>query len=127
MGMTYAHADIIVIGNPTILAEKMDATELADIFLKRHATLSNGNGVVPVHRSASSSLREQFESKVIAMSARELKNYWLKLRFKGVRPPVVQDSTDAAILFVTRVAGAITYIEADEAPDGVKVLMRLSK
>ncbi len=119
------HADFLVIGHPDINKSLIKISELADIYMKKHSTLANGTPIIPVNRSANSALRRQFESKVIKMSTREIKTYWLKLRFKGIRPPVVISSSEAAILFVKRVAGAITYIDTSQTPNGVKILMKI--
>ncbi len=125
LNIPVAQADFLVIGHPGINKSSIKISELADIYMKKHSTLINGTAVIPVNRSANSDLRRQFESKVIKMSTREIKSYWLKLRFKGIRPPVVMDSSDAAILFVKRVTGAITYIKTSQTPNGVKILMKI--
>lgn len=119
-------ADILVVANPDLELQQIELNELADIFLKRHASLAAGVRAVPVNRPAGSDIRSQFEARVIdGMNARELKNYWLKMRYKGVRPPVIQDSEAAVILFVKRVSGAIAYLNQDDVPEGVKLLARI--
>lgn len=124
--LSVAHADILIVAHPDVPVSKIQTSELADIFLKRHASLGGGTGAIPVNRPANSELRQQFESAVMhGMSARELKNYWLKMRFKGVRPPLVQDSDEAVILFVRRVSGAIAYINSNKVPEGLKLLARI--
>lgn len=117
-------ADILVIGHPDISATSIDSAELADIFLKRQSRYADGK-VVPVNRLAKSTIRTQFESAILQLSEREIKKYWLKLRFKGVRPPVIQNSDNAAILFVKRVPGAISYINSDTVPEGTILLFRI--
>lgn len=120
-----AYAEFLVIGNSDIKAASIKKSEISDIFMKKHSNLIDGTPVVPVNRSADSDLRREFESKIIKMSTREIKTYWLKLRFKGIRPPVVMESEEAAILFVKRIPGAITYIKSSHPPSDVKILMRI--
>lgn len=125
--LSSAYADLLVIGHPDVSVTAIQPSELADVFLKRHATLDNGSNIIPVNRSANSSVRTHFENEVLGLSEREIKNYWLKLRFKGIRPPIVQDSDEASILFVKRVAGAISYIEGEHVPSGTKLLLRIER
>jgi hypothetical protein len=52
--------------------------------------------------------------------------YWNDLYFHGTPPPPVLASDQAVLLFVTRTAGAIGYVEASAArawPDGVRVVL----
>ncbi len=120
-----ACAELLVIGHSDIKPFSITISELSNIFMKKHSTLNDGTPVVPINRAANSDIRNQFESKVIKMSKRDIRTYWLKLRFKGIRPPVVMKSTEAAILFVKRFPGAITYIDSSNQTTGVNILMRI--
>jgi len=120
-----AYGDLLIIGHPDLVSTSIEPNELADIFLKRHASLAGEHGILPVNRLANSSARTLFENLVLHLSEREIKQYWLKLRFKGIRPPIVQESDEASILFIKKVPGAITYIESYTVPEGTKLLLRI--
>ena len=121
-----AHAEaLLVIANPQVPAVAVSAEELSAIYLLQRTAWSNGTPVAPVNREASSPEREAFSEKIFRRSPAELSEYWNRLRFQGKIPPLVQTSDQAVLGFVRKVPGAIGYVEAAQAPAGVKVLLRL--
>jgi len=120
-------ADLYIIGDPELSISSINNTEITDLFLKRHASLDDGVTIIPVNHPANSIERSDFEKYVLNQTQREIKSYWLKLRFKGIRPPLVQDSDKAILLFVQRVSGAISYIQSEIKPEGVKILMTIKQ
>lgn len=125
LGVSARAETLLVIANPQVPAAAISAEELSSIYLLQRTTWNNGTPVAPVNREASSSARESFSEKIFSRSPTELSEYWSRLRFQGKIPPLVQTSDQAVLGFVRKVPGAIGYVEASQAPAGVKVLLKL--
>jgi ABC-type phosphate transport system substrate-binding protein len=123
---TLAHAGgLLVIASPQVPDASISVKQLADIYALNKTYWSNQIQVVPVNREALSEEREKFSEAVFNLSPLELAEYWNRLSFQGKLPPLVQTSDQAVLGFVRSVPGAIGYINADQQPTGVKVLLRL--
>ena len=116
---------ILVIASAQVPDTAISARQLADIYLLKKSFWADNTQVVPVNREASSTEREKFSEAVFNLSPQELAEYSNQLRFQGKLPPLVQTSDQAVIGFVRNVPGAIGYINANQAPTDVKVLLRL--
>ena len=116
---------LLVIASPQLPDTTVSAGQLADIYMLKKNFWSDKTQVVPVNREASSEVREKFAEAIFNLSPQELAEYWNRLRFQGKLPPLVQTSDEAVLGFVRNVPGAIGYINANQAPAGVKVLLRL--
>jgi hypothetical protein len=71
---------------------------------------NNGDNIIPINLPTNSPLRDKFSRVVFGRSPEALSEYWDRMSFRGVRPPVVQNSEQAVMLFVSRVKGAIGYV-----------------
>lgn len=116
---------LLVIASPQVPYDTISVEKLADIYMLRKTFWPNQTQVVPVNHEASSVERKIFSEAVFNLSPQELAEYWNKLRFQGKFPPLVQTSDQAVLGFVRNVSGAIGYINADQQPTGVKILIRL--
>ena len=116
---------LLVIASPQVPDTTISTGQLADIYMLKKNFWPDKTQVVPVNREASSADREKFSEAIFNLSPQELAEYWNRLRFQGKLPPLVQTSDDAVLGFVRNVPGAIGYINASQAPVGVKVLLRL--
>ncbi len=116
---------LLVIASPQLPDTTVSAGQLADIYMLKKNFWPDKTQVVPVNREASSEVREKFAEAIFNLSPQELAEYWNRLRFQGKLPPLVQTSDEAVLGFVRNVPGAIGYINANQAPAGVKVLLRL--
>jgi len=114
-----------VIANPQVPVATISVEDLSAIYLIQRTTWKNGAPVAPVNREASSPARGTFSETIFNRSPTELSEYWNRLRFQGKIPPLVQTSDQAVLGFVRNVPGAIGYVEASQAPAGIKVLLKL--
>jgi ABC-type phosphate transport system substrate-binding protein len=118
-------AELLVIASPQVPDATISVKQLADIYSSKKDFWANNTRVVPVNREASSVERENFSEAVFKLSPQELGEYWNRLRFQGEFPPLIQTSDQAVLGFVRSVPGAIGYINANQVPPEVKVLIRL--
>jgi hypothetical protein len=84
--------------------------DLANFYLLKKVNNNNGDNIIPINLPTNSPLRDKFSRVVFGRSPEALSEYWDRMSFRGVRPPVVQNSEQAVMLFVSRVKGAIGYV-----------------
>jgi len=112
-----------VVVHPTNPAESISRRELSALFLKKVTGWPDGSAVHPVEPQESSVTRAHFLSDVIGKSAFAVKTFWNKRVFAGRDvPPVEKRSDEEVVAFVRATPGAIGYVDASAAVDGVKVL-----
>lgn len=116
---------LLVVASPQVPDDAVSVEQLADIYMLKKNFWADKTVVVPVNREASSPVREKFSESVFNLPSQELAEYWNQLRFKGKLPPLVQTSDQAVLGFVRNVPGAIGYVNASQAPTGVKILLRI--
>ena len=115
-------ADFIVIANASVPATKLTPDELSAIYLLRTSNWQDGTRIVPVNREAGSNARAVFSLRVLGQPQAALDAHWNRMNFKGITPPLIQDSDKAVLAFVQKVSGAIGYVSASTELKNVKVL-----
>ncbi len=101
---------LYVIGHKGSFEAVNDANYFADYYLLKRKISPVGERVIPVNLPLTNPIRSQFSSAIFEHSPVALSEYWDRMSFRGLRPPVVQQSEQAVILFVSRVKGAIGYV-----------------
>jgi hypothetical protein len=101
--------------------DTVSTKQIKDIFLMKKHFL-NGVTIVPVNMPSSVKIRSDFEKKVLHVNRNKLNHHCIRLHFQGIRPPIVQSSTESMKLFVKNVDGAIGYIPASALDSDLKVL-----
>lgn len=115
----------MIIASPLVSDTAISIKQLADIYSLKKTFWADASPVVPVNREVSSVERTKFSEAVFNLPPQELAEYWNRLTFQGKLPPLIQTSDQAVLGFVRSVPGAIGYINLEQAPTGVKVLLRL--
>jgi len=116
---------LLIVASPQVPDSAISVTQLAEIYIFKKTFWSGNIQVIPVNREASSAEREIFTGAVFDLSPQNLGEFWNRLAFQGKFPPLIQSSDQAVLGFVRSVPGAIGYINANQQPDGVKILLRL--
>ncbi len=120
--MSYAQDYKVVVhsGNPTDILTK---EQLGKMFLKKIVKWDTGTPIIPVDQAPSSPVRATFNKVIHAKPASAIASYWQQQIFAGRDVPPAEKEGDAAVLaFVKATPGAIGYVSAGGATDGVKVL-----
>ena len=119
-----APAPFLVIVHPSNSVSALTRAELSAIYLKRMRSWAGGAAIVAVDQTATSVVRARFTSAVHGKSVAFVTRYWHRLLFSGrAVPPPVLPSDAAVIELVRSEPGAIGYIAATAAPEGVKVIV----
>lgn len=115
-------ADFVVIANPSVPAITITSAELSEIYLLRTNAWEDGIRIVPVNRESGSNARSEFSARILKQQQSALNTYWDKMHYKGMTPPLIQESDKAVLAFVQKVPGAIGYVSASAELKHVKVL-----
>ena len=112
-----------VIVHPSHPASEMPQIEVSRLFLKKTTRWSHGAKVLPVDQLPRSAVRAAFSEEVLRKDVDSVKSYWQAQLFSGTATPPPELSSDAEVVaFVAGNAGAIGYVSAGTAVEGVKVL-----
>ncbi len=122
---TVSEADIYIITHRNTAVESISRQQLAAIYLlKKNYWDADDSTIIPLNLPAQSIIRKRFTQVIFNRSPQMLGDYWNKMSFKGVNPPLTQSSEQAALLFIKRVPGAISYVS--QRPDDTLVKILLS-
>lgn len=106
--------------------DALDVAVVRRIFLARQRFWRDGSPVRPVNQEARAAVRGRFTREVLGGRVQDFTAYWNDLYFHGTAPPPVLASDQAVLLYVTRTAGGIGYVEASAArawPEGIRIVL----
>lgn len=119
----FAYAEpIAVIVNKSNSQDELSIAELNRIYKGKMQKWPDGTKIVPINREFTAPIREAFSKAVHGKSLEKMKAYWYEQQYKGVRPPMIQQSSVAVKRMVSNVPGGIGYIYLSEVDETVKVL-----
>ena len=102
---------VLVVGKDSpIRAVTLDTVR--DVFLRRQRLWPDGSRAMPVNLPADSPERRVFSERVLGRLPVELIDYWNRLYFDGIRPPLVLRSPDAVCAYVATEPAALAYVPA---------------
>ncbi|MBT5934364.1 hypothetical protein [Sulfurimonas sp.] len=111
--------DVLV--NDSFPLKSLSKKQLKSIYLKK-VTYISGVKIFAINISSSNHLRREFEKMVLVMNPQNLKNYWQKAHYKGIRPPKVLKSNKNILSYLSSVEGAIAYVPKGIAIENLHVL-----
>jgi ABC-type phosphate transport system substrate-binding protein len=117
-GMAYR-----VIVNSKNPVSSVERAFLRDAFLKKSRYWSDRSAIRPVDLHAHSAVRKDFSTDVVGRSVAAVKAYWRQRVFAGQDVPPPEVANDVEVIgYVQRNEGALGYVSAAAAVDGVKVV-----
>lgn len=112
-------AIIVNVDNDVTLSD----TDISRLFLGKLKKFPSGQKAVAVNLKLGSTIRDEFESKVLGKSASQIKAYWSKRVFSGKgKPPQELVSDNDVLTMVASNSNAIAYVDAATVNDTVKVI-----
>jgi hypothetical protein len=122
IGSTASAADVKIIANESVGASSVSADELKGVFLSTKTSLSDGSHVVPVLEKGGPA-HEAFLKEYLGKTDSALETYYRSLVFTGKASMPKTLGADAEVVaYVSKTKGAIGYVSADAASEGVKTL-----
>ena len=117
-----AHAQVVVIANPSITIVDVSKAELRDIFTGASSSLKGGTQVTPVLLKQGA-VNDDFLGLYVGKSDTAFRASWRSILFSGQGAmPKTLDSDLAVVEYVAHTAGAIGYIGKATPHEGVKIL-----
>ena len=101
---------LYVIGHKGSFRHQQSSEDFADYYLLKIKNNSHGQMIIPINLPINHPIRQKFSTAIFNRSPLALSEYWDRMSFRGIRPPVIQKSEQAVMLFVSRVKGAIGYV-----------------
>jgi ABC-type phosphate transport system substrate-binding protein len=118
-----AQSSYKLIVNNGIRIDSLSKKAVSDIFLKRTTKWDGGSAVVPVDQADTTSVRADFSREVHGKSTAAIKSFWNQQIFSGRDVPPVEKKSDADVVsFVRSTSGAVGYVSAGAAVEGVRVV-----
>jgi len=113
--------NVRIIANPSVQAESISAAEVKSVFLEERHSLRDGTHVEPVLSGGPA--HTAFLKEFLGHSDDTLQEYYRALVFtgKGLMPKALR-SDEEVVAYVARTRGAIGYVSATAAVEGVKTL-----
>jgi ABC-type phosphate transport system substrate-binding protein len=109
--------------NPANPASTLARAQAARMFLKKITTWPDGTPVAVVDQERTAPVRVAFTRDVHKKDVDAVAAYWATLVYSAREmPPQVKRSDDDVLGFVRQTPGAIGYVSAGAATNGVKVL-----
>jgi ABC-type phosphate transport system substrate-binding protein len=122
LSASIAHAQVIVIANPSTKASEVSKSDLRDVFSGSASSFKDAGHVTPVLLKAGTS-NDEFLSAYVGKTDSAFRASWRSLVFSGQATMPKSLDTDAAVVeYVAHTPGAIGYISKSSPHDGVKVL-----
>jgi ABC-type phosphate transport system substrate-binding protein len=120
--MNVLAAGLKIIANPSVGPSAISPGDLKNIFLEEKSSLSDGSRVSPVLAKGGPT-HEVFVRQYIGKTEDALQTYYRSLVFtgKGIMPKTFGSETEV-LEYVAKTKGAIGYVSAAAATEGVKVL-----
>ena len=121
----WAQSPLIVIANPSVAVDKIDANQVTQIFLKQIQTWPDGKAIQPIDIKEGSPLRTEFYSKVAGRSPGQMRAYWARQAFTGMGfAPKEFATADDVSKAVQTTPGAIGYIDKKSAVGSAKIVLQ---
>jgi ABC-type phosphate transport system substrate-binding protein len=122
LAMDARGADMKIIANNDVKADSVSADELKSVYLLTKSSLADGSHVQPVLEKGGPA-HEAFIKEYVGKSDSALQTYYRSLVFTGKASMPKTLATDAEVTaYVAKTKGAIGYVGADAATEGVKTL-----
>lgn len=121
---TKGASDIAVVVNPQTPIENMGLAEVRQVFRGDKQFWSGNLPVVLLIRAPVARERDVVLKVIFQMSETQFKQYWVAkiFRAEAASAPKIVYSNQMQAQLVTAVPGAIAFMEANEIPQGVRVV-----
>lgn len=119
---------LAVIVHPALSLRVLAARELAAVFTRVLGTWPDKTPITPLNLPQGAPQRIAFDQAVLHMGPEEVAQYWIDKKIRGDDlPPRQVRSALAVVEMVSRTPGAIGYVPASLAKQGVRIVARIRR
>jgi len=113
----------IVVHKDTEVSD-LSMNELRNIFLANQQFWSDRSRIILLVRAPQSDERDYVLNTIYQMDEAQYRQYWIAKMFRAEVPrgPKIVFSTDMTLDLVVAIPGSISFMRADQASEGVKIL-----
>ena len=123
-----AIAQIVVVVNSDSGVEKLDRSEVVNIFLGSFRQLPSGIMATPIDLPRAHPDRAEFYRQLVGKNSAEINTYWARLVFSGkTRPPIQTEREQEAVFLVQSEVGGVTYLDRGKVSGKMRIVFELSK
>lgn len=123
LSCTFLKAETLyIIGHKGSFGAEHTVEHIADYYLLKIKENDVGDSIIPINLPLNNPVRTKFSTTIFNRSPNALSDYWDRLSFRGIRPPIIQNSEQAVVLFVSRIKGSIGYVSQKPVNDQIDVL-----
>ena len=120
-----SRASLVIVAANDFYMSKLTKEEAEAIFLQKRVVGPGQQAFVPVFLPDSSADAVEFADKVLGKSVKQLRAYWnLKVLTGRLKPPIVVESTEELIAYLSRNHGSLGYLNEASVKDGLKILYK---
>lgn len=113
--------DLAVIVNAKNPIGNLNPAEIRKYFMKEQQAWPNGEKIRSVDRNGNSAERRAFLEKVLKLSADEMEQYWISIRYqKGIAVPPKLNTDHEVVEYVGAYEGAIGFVNSKNIGAGQK-------
>jgi len=115
---------LAIVVNPSVQLEDLTFVELRKIMMAERQFWTSGQPITLIVRAPDSDERSVLLTQVYKMSEAQYRRYWVAKVFRGeaTEGPRVVLSNEEAVDLVGVIEGAISAVDLDDVPEGLKVL-----
>ena len=125
IGAEASRSALVIVAASDFKMSKLTREEAEAIFLQKRVAGPGQQAFVPVFLPDSSADAVEFADKVLGKSVKQLRAYWnLKVLTGRLKPPIVVESTEELITYLSRNHGSLGYLNESSVKDGLKVLYK---
>jgi ABC-type phosphate transport system substrate-binding protein len=125
LSATVANGDGLVVVVHPDRNERIEISDIAQIYLKRRRFWADGSQIVPINRDAGSASRERFSERIFGADSRSQIGFWNRQYFRGVLPPLTLASDEAVLRYVAREPRALGYVRESLVDERVRILLEI--
>jgi len=121
---TVASSAIAIVVHKDTDVDNLSLHELRSIFLANQQFWSNRTRIILLVRAPKSEERDFVLNTIYQMDEAQFRQYWIAKMFRAEVPrgPKIVFSTDMTLDLVVAIPGSISFINANEVTDDVKVV-----
>lgn len=118
-----ATSQTVMVVNQDNSISSITKSQISGIFLGNSTKWSNGMKAIPVDQAKTTKAGKAFLANIVGMTESEYKNLWVEKMLSGeAEPPPLKSSDAEVISYVKENIGAVGYVSAASATNGVKIL-----
>lgn len=122
-----AFADLAIIGHPDSNVGELDTQKVKKLFLGERKSFPNGLYATPINHVTGSPDRKEFFASVLNMPESRHSRHWKrKISTGSGSSPKELSSYKEVLESVSSTPGSISYIDASQVDDSVKVFFTIS-